>query len=383
MSATDWVYLNGVHLASTQAQAAFERNFIGYLCAQPDPPHFILVDGGSHYAPGATVIPLDKRSLLSYLRHQLGVYRALRRRYRTHGPFVLYVRSSALMWAPVRFARRYGIRLVIREGPGHYNLLFYYPKLKYIRPLVERYARWIARSADHLIVVTEQIKQTLLTTYAIAPDRITVIPNPAPPVPHGEVTDASASAWPRNWSTNAFVLGYVGSLHQHQGVEDILYGMAQYYRVSDEPPPLRLLLIGDGPDRTRLQQLSSALGLQSVVCFTGRLLQSELAPYYLRMACCVAPYTAAFNRRKGSSALKVSEYLAHDRFVVAADIADYRFLEEQGLGRCYRMEDPVALAVILTELTTRGVPVVDGRAYVARYRAPAVIFERYRRIICG
>ena len=74
----------------------------------------------------------------------------------------------------------------------------------------------------------------------------------------------------------------VGRLDRAKRVELLLEAAAA-------APSLRCVIAGDGPERTRLEQLAARLGLDGRVTFAGRVDEAELADLYAR---CLAVYYA-------------------------------------------------------------------------------------------
>jgi glycosyltransferase involved in cell wall biosynthesis len=64
------------------------------------------------------------------------------------------------------------------------------------------------------------------------------------------------------------VVGYAGRLVPKKGVDVLLSAMAV---VHGQLPEARLLIVGDGPERTRLECLANDLGIEAVVDFSGHL----------------------------------------------------------------------------------------------------------------
>jgi glycosyltransferase involved in cell wall biosynthesis len=64
------------------------------------------------------------------------------------------------------------------------------------------------------------------------------------------------------------VVGYAGRLVPKKGVDVLLSAMAV---VHGQLPEARLLIAGDGPERTRLECLANDLGIEAVVDFSGHL----------------------------------------------------------------------------------------------------------------
>ena len=73
------------------------------------------------------------------------------------------------------------------------------------------------------------------------------------------------------------ILLTVTRLHPYKGVDRMLESLPA---ISRAVPNVRYLVVGDGPDRPRLQELTARLGLQAQVCFLGRLTFSEIVDLY-------------------------------------------------------------------------------------------------------
>lgn len=71
---------------------------------------------------------------------------------------------------------------------------------------------------------------------------------------------------------------FVGRLGREKSVDVLLDYWAQEIRPEDR---LRLLIIGDGPEKGALEQQARQLGIQDTVIFTGRVEHPELPPYIL------------------------------------------------------------------------------------------------------
>jgi glycosyltransferase involved in cell wall biosynthesis len=62
------------------------------------------------------------------------------------------------------------------------------------------------------------------------------------------------------------LIGYFGRLKKYKGVDQFIRAAAV---VRASHPELRVLIVGEGDDRPRLERLTAVLGLQQVVTFTG------------------------------------------------------------------------------------------------------------------
>ena len=190
----------------------------------------------------------------------------------------------------------------------------------------------LLESADVVTAVSRHALEDTLTYVPSLDGRIRYLPNgvPAPP-PH----DPDVSADPCQ------VL-FVGRLTSQKGVDVLIDAMAQVHR---DAPEVRLLVVGDGPDRTVLQDAAADHGLEGVVRFVGRVDTSAVRDLMARSALVAMPsryeglplvaLEAAWARRPvlGTRVPGLSEAVVDDR-----------------TGVLVPSEDPTALARAMVDL---------------------------------
>lgn len=114
-----------------------------------------------------------------------------------------------------------------------------------------------------------------------------------------------------------FVVGWTGSFRRFHALEVAIEAFAKVYR---EARDSRLLLVGDGFERQNIERLAISLGLDGAVVFTGGVPHGELPEYIAAMD--VTIVTARAGQAFHYSPLKMREYLASQRAVVAPRIGD-------------------------------------------------------------
>lgn len=210
-------------------------------------------------------------------------------------------------------------------------------------------AAWSARvgfrRAAAVVTVTEALRKQLQQEFRVLPDKVTVVSNAADTDlfrPRNPLEARRELGLP---ATGPLIL-FVGNLAPWQGVEHLIRAFVE---LLPHYPDALLVIVGDGQDGPRLRSLVDALGLGPRVRFTGALPHDDVPAYVAAADVCVARLARDW-LRSGSSALKVHEYLAGGRPVVASRVSGLEFLEAEGVGRLVPPEDPRPLAGTLLEI---------------------------------
>jgi len=115
------------------------------------------------------------------------------------------------------------------------------------------------------------------------------------------------------------------------------------------------------------------------VRFVGPVVYEEVPRHIAAADVCTAPMTRE-RLRSGSSAIKVYEYLACGRPVVASRIPGLEFLESEDLGKLVPPEDAHALAAalegVLSDAAWRRAAGERGRAFVLEHASWAAVAAR-------
>lgn len=138
------------------------------------------------------------------------------------------------------------------------------------------------------------------------------------------------------------VLLFVGRLERRKGLEQLILAFTM---LKTTRPDVRLLVIGDGPERDRCQALLPAR-LRVDVDFLGRVDQADLPRFYRSADVFVSPALGG-----ESFGIVLLEAMAAGAPVVASDLPGYRSVVEDGVtGRLVARDDPRALAAAVDAL---------------------------------
>jgi glycosyltransferase involved in cell wall biosynthesis len=130
------------------------------------------------------------------------------------------------------------------------------------------------------------------------------------------------------------VVGYAGHLYPWKGVDTLLHAIALI-------PNVRALIVGGHPgeaDLVRLQALARELRIESRVTFTGLVPPGEVPHCLARADVLVLPNTRTTVSASYTSPLKLFEYLAAGRPIVASDLPALREILTEGVTAL--MADP-------------------------------------------
>lgn len=265
---------------------------------------------------------------------------------RAHAPDLLYERLSLFGAAGLGLARRQGLPLLLEVNAPLVEEQARWRGL-HLRPVAARVEDEVLRGADRVLVVSQTLADWARTR-GVPAGRIVVLPNGVDPRPFAADPAAVAAQRRELGLAPGPVLGFVGGLRPWHGVAGLLEAAA---RLRDQGRAFQLLIVGDGPLRAELVALSQSLGLVELVRFTGAVPHEAVPPLLALMDVAVAPYAAGGDGGFYFSPLKVFEYMAAARPVVAADIGQLRAIVNPGhTGLLYRAGDAAALAETIGRL---------------------------------
>jgi glycosyltransferase involved in cell wall biosynthesis len=131
-----------------------------------------------------------------------------------------------------------------------------------LAPLLRRIERWLVRHCDRLIVISEEMERELGLA-ADDPRVRRIYPVSEPRYPQRGRHEVRAGY---GIAEEAPLVVCVARLHPQKDLDMLLEATNL---VREEVEGLRVLIVGDGPQRTHLEDRTAALGLEEVVTFAG------------------------------------------------------------------------------------------------------------------
>ena len=181
---------------------------------------------------------------------------------------------------------------------------------------LERREQRVWRRADAYVTITRALGDELASRYGarrhlfVAPDGVRLPAN---------ASDPSAPALQAGQPRGP-VAGYAGHLYPWKGVDAFVNALAQ-------APGIRGLIVGGHPgepDQARVAGLVRDLGLSDRVDITGLVAPSDVRTRLRAATMLILPNTASAMSERYTSPLKLFEYLALGRPIIASDLPSIR-----------------------------------------------------------
>ena len=284
------------------------------------------------------------------------------------GPFdLVYERAALWTRAPMTYAARAGVPGILElnapltEEQARYRVL--------VRAETARALLADSLRAARLVAAVSEPVATWARDLAGPAVNVAVVPNGVDPA---RFSVARAPGRP----AGAFVVGFVGTLKPWHGLPTLVEAFA---RVAADIPGARLLVVGDGPERSPMAQSLARQGLADRTTFTGPVAHDAVPGLLAQMDVAVAPYPPL----EGFyfSPLKLTEYMAAGLPIVASAVGQIATLiahDQRGL--LYAPGDAAALAKALARLHAderlRRRLGESARAYVTAHHTWSAVLDR-------
>jgi glycosyltransferase involved in cell wall biosynthesis len=252
---------------------------------------------------------------------------------------LVYERYSLWSFAAMEYARDSGTpgflevnAPLISEQAEHRTLVD--------RFAAERVAERVFGAAAALLAVSREVA-AYLEQYRGPRGRIHIVPNGVDPNRFPEQLAPYCPGPP-----GSFTVGFVGTLKPWHGLTTLVEAFALLRRHAANA---RLLVVGDGPERSRLEADLAQRGLQEAAVFTGAVAPQMIPGLLASMDVAVAPYPESANFY--FSPLKVYEYMAAGLPIVASRVGQLaELLRHEETGLLCPPGDASALASALERL---------------------------------
>ena len=206
------------------------------------------------------------------------------------------------------------------------------------------FEKFITTHADHVICVTQGLKDILIDDYSVDANKISVISNGVnlklftPAVDLDKQLQIYTNL---NVSIDDKIIMYIGGLQPWQDITTVIKSVNRLAHTIDR---LTFVIVGDGIQYDSLKKTISKLESDVNIIMTGKISYANV-PSYLSIAdVCVLPRTKDVNEKTGLSPIKLYSYLACGKPIIATRIKGFEFLEEHHIGSLIPIDDDICFA---------------------------------------
>jgi len=212
------------------------------------------------------------------------------------------------------------------------------------------------RAADAVITVGEALRQEVIR-YGARPERVFVARNGVDPNRfRPQEPDPELAA--RLGLAGHFVVGTACSVRGLEGLDTLLVAVSRLKGL-----PVKVLVVGDGPERPRLERLARLLGLDGAAVFAGRVPFEQVPSYYALLDVFALPRRRTY-LCEIVTPLKPFEAFAMGLPVIASDLPALREVGRPGVTSfLVPPDDAEALAAAIRLLCEMG---PDRRSEIGR-----------------
>jgi glycosyltransferase involved in cell wall biosynthesis len=250
---------------------------------------------------------------------------------------------------------------------------------------LEQRERRVWRSADGYVTITAGLARELSARFgtrervAVIPDGVRIERREHGPGNGGAERFRSAfpetspvPVSPPESSRTAALVAYAGHLYAWKGVDILLEALARV-------PEAQGLIVGGHaaePDLARLRALAAALGIDSRVTFTGLVEPARVPELLRRASVLVLPNPASAISTRFTSPLKLFEYLAAGKAIVASDLPAIREVLHDGLDALLVPAGDAAALAAAIQRVIRDPSLAERLAQAAADLAPHYSWDR-------
>ncbi len=208
--------------------------------------------------------------------------------------------------------------------------------------IYNRFDRWSLPKADLVVTVCNAFARELTTIVGVTPERIRVQHNSIRPAPRPAAEDVHALRERLGIAENEAVILSVGRLSNEKAHMDLIMAFKQ---LREKNPDLdcKLMIVGDGPERDRLESLAARSGASQRIIFAGQV--ADVQPYYS-----MASVFALSSHTEGSPNVLLEAMMASVPIVATAVGGVPEIVENDVSALLVPASDPAAMAAAIARL---------------------------------
>ncbi|MDX6382873.1 MAG: hypothetical protein QOK48_446 [Blastocatellia bacterium] len=212
--------------------------------------------------------------------------------------------------------------------------------------LYNRLDRWSLPHADRLVTVCRAFADELASSTGVSINNISVQHNSIRRQPAAGAEEVAALRTRLGIGANHKIVLAVGRLSREKAHRDLIAAF-KHLREANWSLQLKLVIVGDGPDRSSLEAYAESLGVNEMVVFAGQV--NDVQPFYT-----VADVFALPSHSEGSPNVLLEAMAANLPVVATAVGGVPEIVENNTSALLVPANDPRALGAAMARLLTDG-----------------------------
>jgi glycosyltransferase involved in cell wall biosynthesis len=259
------------------------------------------------------LIPIIKLPLLNWVSFDIISFFILIKNVLTNRPDYIYFRETSSL-IPLIISKLFSIPLIIEINGWVLSELrqtgYSKWKLSYIR-FIQR-INYV--QATRLIPVSEGLKKLVLKNYPVKSSDIFPVSNGTNPEKFKPIPQKYARKI-IGLPEDIQIVGFIGSCYSYHGVQHLIKAAKL---VLQEKPEVKFIIAGNGAQRQEWIELTKSLRISNSFHFPGAIPFDKAHLYINSFDICVAPWDLYLTKFNSQSPMKIFDYIACEKPVVAS-----------------------------------------------------------------
>lgn len=231
-------------------------------------------------------------------------------------------------WQTVYLAKKYDVPIIFRSIDAIHQMV----TPRFLSPLYKMFERHVYTNVDYTLALTTKMSQYVVDLGA-DPSKVELCLIPVDTDLFRPAPDTGELRQKWGLDKDDKVILFVGTLFNFSGLDTLIQKFPEVLR---EVPEARLLIVGDGLQRPKLEKIINDMGLQQQVIITGYQ-PYDTMPRYINMSTFCINTFVVNGITRDIYPTKIAQYLACAKAVVATRLPGMVTViagEEQGVVYC-------------------------------------------------
>ena len=271
-------------------------------------------------------------------------YYLLRKEIIKERPDFIYDRYITFNASSVLIGKKYDIPIILEvNAPLALERSKQNDERLYLKKVAFFLEKWICSNSSKTVVVSTPLKDYLVSL-TIPPKKIIVIPNGVDIKKFRPCIKKDKKLLQKcGFDEQNVIVGFAGILRPWHGL-DLLLGA--FKLVENNDGNIRLLIVGDGPIRSGIEEEVDKLSLSDKVFITGRISHDSITNYIALFDIAVSSKTTFY-----ASPMKILEYMAMGKAVIASNTQNIKDIIDNNVnGLLFESDNYSKLALGIRKL---------------------------------